>query len=393
MLDGQKITVLGGGLGGFTAATALAQRGAEVTVLEQAGRIAEVGAGIQLSPNGVAVLDALGLGGEARNRAMRNRAVRLVDGITGRDVIRMDVGYLRPAQTFLLFHRADLIDILHQAAVAAGVKVETCARATRVDIGQAGAFVEVEGQGLREAPFLVGADGLHSKVRDAIEGSPTEARAPFFTGMVAWRALVPGDGTEAAEAVVRMGPKRHMVSYPLRGGSLINLVAVEERTEWAEEGWFNRDDPDNLRRAFAGFGSEAQSLLSQADKVHVWGLFRHPVARTWHRGPAAILGDAAHPTLPFLAQGAVMALEDAWVLAECLDNKGMTDGPALYQARRQLRVERVIEAANNNARNYHLKNPLAKALGFGALRLAGAVRPEFVLGQYDWIYDHDVTKG
>jgi salicylate hydroxylase len=388
MLDGQRITVLGGGIGGFAAATALAQRGAEVSVLEQAARISEVGAGIQISPNGVAVLDALGLGDVARARAIRNNAVHLVDGITGRDVIRMDLARLRPAQTFLLFHRADLLDILHKAALAAGVTVETGARVTRVDIGQSGAFVDVEGQGLREVAFLVGADGLHSLVRKALDG----ARDPFFTGMVAWRALLPGTGAAPAEAVVRMGPRRHMVSYPLRDGSLTNLVAVEERKDWAEESWLIRDDPDNLRRAFAGFGPDAQALLAQAEIVHVWGLFRHPVAERWHGGPAAILGDAAHPTLPFLAQGAVMALEDAWVLAACLDSDGLVDGPAFYQARRRDRVERVIDAANNNSRNYHMSNPLAKALGFGALRLAGALRPETVLGQYDWVYDHDVTQ-
>ena len=391
MLDGKKVTVLGGGLGGLAAATALARRGAEVTVLEQAGRIAEVGAGIRVSPNGVAVLDALGLGDAARAGAVRNGAVRLVDGTNGRDVIRLDLAGLRAAQTFLLFHRADLIDLLYKAALAAGVTVETCARVTRVDIGQAAAFVEVEGQGLRQAPFLIGADGLHSRVRDALEGAIDTARTPRFTGMVAWRALVPGPGDMARETVVWMGPRRHMVSYPLRGGKLINLVAVEERADWVEETWANRDDPENLRRAFKGYHRDARELLSKAEKVHIWGLFRHPVAPVWHRGPVAILGDAAHPTLPFLAQGAVMALEDAWVLARCLDEKGLVEGPPLYQKLRRSRVERVIEAANRNARNYHLKNPLTKALGHGALRLANAVRPELVLGQYDWIYDHDVT--
>lgn len=388
MLKGQRITVLGGGIGGFAAATALARRGAEVNVLEQAPRVSEVGAGIQISSNGVAVLEGLGLGDAAQAASVRNGAIRLVDGITGRDVIRMDLARLRPAQSFLLFHRADLLDLLHKAALAAGVTVETGARVTRVDIGQSSAFVDVEGQGLREAAFLVGADGLRSQVRAALD----TPRDPFFTGMVAWRALVPGDGTARPEAVVRMAPGRHMVSYPLRGGSLINLVAVEERTEWAEESWFNRDDPDNLRRAFAKFAPEARALLAKVEDVHVWGLFRHPVATTWHKGPAVILGDAAHPTLPFLAQGAVMALEDAWVLADCLDTEGMEHGPAYYQARRRERVERVIEAANNNARNYHLSNPLVRALGHGALRLVGAVRPEFVLGQYDWIYDHHVTR-
>ena len=388
MLIGQEIAVVGGGIAGFAVAVALAQRGAQVTVLEQAPEIAEVGAGLQISPNGLAVLDALGLGETARARAMKSQAVELVDGLSGARVLRMDLARLRPKQTFLLFHRADLLDLLMQGALALGVKVETGARVSRVDVGKRSTLIEVEGQASREAAFAVGAGGLHSLMRVAINGP----RKPFFTGQVAWRALVPAQGGEPVEAKVRMGPGRHMVSYPLRGGSVINLVAIEERAAWADEGWHHRDDPDNLRRAFARFAPDAQALLARVDEVHLWGLHRHPVADQWYRGRAAILGDAAHPTLPFMAQGAVMALEDAWVLAECLGEVGLDEGPALYQARRRPRAARVIEAANANAKNYHHANPLARALGFGALRVANALAPEQMLARYDWIYDYDVTK-
>ncbi len=223
-------------------------------------------------------------------------------------------------------------------------------------------------------------------------------REPFFTGQVAWRALVPATGREEAEAAVYMGPPgRHMVTYPLRQGQVVNLVAVEERANWAAEGWFHKDDPPaNLRKAFEGFCQDAREVLSRVEDVHIWGgLHRHPVAIEWHRGATALLGgDAAHPTLPFMAQGAVMALEDAWVLADSLAVQGMQDGPpALYQARRRTRVTKVIEAANKNARNYHYGNPVAKLLGHGVLRIANRVAPpQKVLERFDWIYNHDVTK-
>jgi len=388
MLIGQDITVVGGGVAGFAAATALAMRGARVHLMEQAPAITEVGAGLQISPNGVAVLDALGLGETARARAMRAQAVRLVDGLDDREVLTMDLARLRPKQTFLLFHRADLLDLLAEGARRVGVTVETGARVTGLEVEGSHNRIEIEGQAPREVGFLVGAGGLHSNLRALINGP----RKPFFTGQVAWRALVPLTTPVPAIPTVRMGPGRHMVSYPLRGGSVLNLVAVEERQAWAEEGWNHRDDPANLRRAFAGFGPEAQAILAKVEEVYLWGLFRHPVADQWYRHRAVILGDAAHPTLPFMAQGAVMALEDAWVLAQSLAEAGLDEGPALYQARRRSRAVRVIEAANANARNYHHANPLARALGFNALRVANRLAPDQVLGRFDWIYDHDVTR-
>jgi salicylate hydroxylase len=295
---------------------------------------------------------------------------------------------LKPDQTFLLFHRADLIDILLTRARELGVRVETGTRVTRVDIGHHSTLVEIEGQGARELGFAVGADGLHSLMRAELNGR----REPFFTGQAAWRALVPSTGGEPVEARVFMGPRRHLVTYPLRGGAFVNIVAVEEREAWTAEGWFQRDDPANLRRAFARFAPDVQALLGRVEKVHVWGLHRHAVADQWHRGHAVILGDAAHPTLPFMAQGAVMALEDAWVLADSLAAQGLDTGPALYQARRRSRAARVIEAANRNARNYHYANPLARLIGYSGLRLVSALAPGLALGRFDWIYDHDVTR-
>ncbi|MBV7379395.1 FAD-dependent monooxygenase [Maritimibacter dapengensis] len=387
MLIGQEITVLGAGIGGLAASIALAMRGARVTVLEQAPSVREVGAGIQISPNGLVVLDALGVGDRMRDVCPRSHAVTLHDGLTGERVIRLDLAGQRPEQEFLLVHRADIIAILLERAEEVGVSVETTRRVTHVGIGDR-VTLEIEGEGPRDAPFVVGADGLHSVMREVLNG----VREPSFTGQVAWRAIVPATGDEPQEARVFMGPGRHFVTYPLRDRSIVNIVAVEERATWAAEGWHHEDDPENLRRAFSRFGDLPRHILDRVDTVNLWGLFRHPVANQWHKGGAVILGDAAHPTLPFMAQGAVLALEDAWVLADCLAVAGLDEGPALYQARRRTRASRVIEAANANARNYHYANPLLRFAGHTALRFADRFAPQTILSRYDWIYDHDVTQ-
>lgn len=188
-----------------------------------------------------------------------------------------------------------------------------------------------------------------------------------------------------------MGPGRHLVSYPLRGGRLRNIVAVEERHRWAEESWSATDDPLALRLAFEGFSGPVPGWLEQVEAVNLWGLFRHPVAARWHGHGAAILGDAAHPTLPFLAQGANMALEDAWVLAAMLAAQDSAEAAfAAYQLARRDRVTRIVAAANANARNYHLKGPMRLA-GHLALRLSGRLAPGLALSRFDWLYDFDVT--
>lgn len=385
MIAGRDIVVIGGGIAGLAVATLLGQRGARVEVLEQAATISEVGAGLQISPNGAVVLQAMGLGDRLRAVGMRAEAVQLCDGPSGARVTRLDLGALRAGQAYYFMHRADLIDLLAGAARAAGVVISTGQTVT----GVAGPEVRI-GAATRRADLVIGADGLNSRARAALNGR----NVPFFTHQVAWRALIPEAAGAPSEVSVHMGPGRHLVSYPLRGGALRNLVAVEERHRWAEEGWHHRDSPNNLRVAFAGFGGPVPGWLGRVTEVHLWGLFRHPVAPVWQAGGnLAILGDAAHPTLPFLAQGANMALEDAWTLALALDGGAAPDAAlARWQAVRQPRVRRIVEAANRNARAYHLRGPM-RGLAHLGLRLGGALAPGLALSRFDWLYGHDVTAG
>ena len=386
-LAGQAVTVLGAGIAGLAVARALALRGASVRIVEQAESIREVGAGLQVSPNGGRVIEALGLGGRLEAVSMESGAVVLREHRRADPVLRMS---LAGRGRFALVHRADLISVLERGAREAGCAVETGRRVVAVALEGACPRLEFDG-GVSEdvEGIVVGADGLKSRVRAAVLGS----RQPTFTGQVAWRALLATEpGEVPPEAQVFMGPKRHLVAYPLRGGRLLNLVAVEERARWADEGWALPGDPAELQAAFAGFGGPVRDWLARVDEVHLWGLHRHPVADLWFRSNAVLVGDAAHPTLPFLAQGACMALEDAWTLADCLE-RGPTVAEAFstYQRAREGRTRRIVAAANANARNYHIANPLVRMVAHGALRAIGRVRPGAMVDRFDWLYGHDVT--
>jgi salicylate hydroxylase len=379
--------VIGGGIGGLATALALAQRGADVTVLEQAPEITEVGAGLQISPNGFAVLAALGLGGQLAQASVQAQGVSLRDYRRGQ-VVALDLQRLARREYYFV-HRADLIDILAQAVRAAGVRLRLLQRVEQVDV-QAGTPVLILRDGTKlSADLVVGADGVHSVLRAAILG-PAK---PRFTGQVAWRAVVPNTQGRGPVAHVHMGPGRHVVSYPLRGGEWLNVVAVREQAEWADESWTAADDPDNLRAHFADFGPEVQGLLAQITEVRRWGLFRHPVAPRWHMGQAALLGDAAHPTLPFLAQGANMALEDAWALAMMVGRHDtLAQALAGYQALRHERACKVINAASANAWKYHLSVPPLRWAAHGALRLGGLLAPDKMVQQFGWLYGYDIAR-
>jgi salicylate hydroxylase len=377
VIAGKKVAVIGGGIAGLAVAQALARRGAVVSVHEQARELREYGAGLQITPNGGAVLAALGLHDAAEAAGLSAEALEPMDGLTGVRVARFALSGL-PGERYRFFHRGDLLAMLAEGARRAGVEVQT------------GARVVAEGAGWRVgsgapilADLIIGADGLHSALRPALNG----AAEPFFTGQVAWRAVVAAEAAPTAR--IWMMPGRHVVTYPLPGGQL-NIVAVREQADWGEEGWHHADDPANLRAVFADAAPELRAILQGVTEVRRWGLFRHPVAARWHGEAVAILGDAAHPTLPFLAQGANLALEDAWVLAACVDRWPIPEALARYQAARRARVERAIAAANANAVNYHLAG-VKRVAALGALGLVGRVAPGLFLRRFDWLYRHDVA--
>jgi len=389
-LKDQEICIIGAGIGGLATATALAQKGARVRVFEQAEGLGEVGAGLQISANGVAVLEALGLREAAAKLANTPEAVVLRD-YRGAEVVRLPMGAsaeARYGRPYWQFHRADLLAVLAEGAQAAGVELIFGHRLAEVSQKDTRVFARFSNETTAEADCLIGADGVRSVVRGlALQGRPAE-----FTGQVAWRGLVPADrlpkGLFENAAQVFMGKGRHFVAYPLRDGTLINFVAVEERAGWADEGWSIPDSPENLRAAFQGFAPPVQALLEQVDETFLWGLFNHPVLPHWSNGRIGLVGDACHPMLPFLAQGAVMGLEDAYVLAQALDAKGIEKGFQAYEATRKARATRVQKGAARNAWSYHLRNPLLRG---AAHKVLGMVSQKALLGQFDYLYGHDVT--
>ncbi len=389
---GQAITVIGAGVAGLAVARALSLQGACVTLLEQAAAVSDIGAGIQISPNGAAVITALGLGPALAANSITAQSVSLRDGLTDATVLSMDMTRDRTGRGFHLIHRADLIALLRDGAVAAGVSICLNQKVDRVDFSGKFPVVHRVDATTHSTPILVGADGLHSQVRSAMNGTETA----FFTHQVAWRATITDAADSPAMVEVHMAPGRHLVSYPLRGGTLRNIVAVEERGGWTAESWSLQDDPANLRRAFASFSPKVRGWLDRVENPNLWGLFRHPVAEVWHKttaeGGMAILGDAAHPSLPFLAQGANMALEDAWCLAQCIaEYSTLYTAFAAYQGLRKHRTAAIVAAANTNARAYHLTGA-ARRLAHLGLRIGGRIAPNFALGRFDWIYGHDVTR-
>ncbi len=378
-ISGRDIAIIGGGIGGLTAALAFARRGANVTVYEQAPALTEVGAGLQITPNGARALNALGLEKALDASGLSAQAVILMDAVSSEQITRFDLSRQTPEYRF--YHRAALIDVLARGCAAAGVHVNLGTHITELDPD--GSFKA--GSGVVRPTLTIGADGLNSVVRGLIN-APAK---PFFTGQVAWRAMVKVEQADPV-AQIWMAPGRHIVTYPVSKGRL-NIVAVQERSQWAQEGWHHSDDAGNLRAAFADCGWQVKSILGDVEDVKLWGLFRHPVAAKWHSGNVAILGDAAHPTLPFLAQGANLAIEDAYVLARCCDEASKLDqGLRQYQELRRARVVKAIKAANANARNYHLSG-VQKRVAHAGLRTMGRIAPTAFLNRLSWLYDHDVT--
>ncbi|EEX10521.1 monooxygenase, FAD-binding [Ruegeria lacuscaerulensis ITI-1157] len=380
-IDGLNFCVIGGGIGGMAAALALRQSGARVTLLEQAPELTEVGAGLQISANGMAVLRALGVAGASSKAAQKSHGTILRDYRRGRVISTVEAP---SAGSTYYYHRADLLDALVKAAVQAGVDIRLNARVTNVRKHPSDAEISMHDGTRIRAECVVAADGARSGIRPVLNGS----EAARFTHQVAWRAIIPwAERSAAPMANLTMAPGRHVVTYPLRDQSLMNIVAIEERSDWTEEGWRLEGDVVDLRARFADFGGVTGDILARIEKVNIWALFLRPVAQKWQNGRVALLGDAAHPTLPFMAQGACLALEDAWILKRCFDEQsGVKRALEAYEAARQVRARRVVAAAAANARNFHLQGP-ARIAAQAALWLVGRRLAQ----RYNWVYDFDPT--
>ncbi|MEX0277939.1 MAG: FAD-dependent monooxygenase [Ruegeria sp.] len=378
--EGLTIAVVGAGIGGLAAATALRRTGADVVVLEQASEISEVGAGLQISANGLVVLKALGAVSDAIEAGQRSHGTILRDYKSGRFISRVRVP---SAGSTYYYHRADLIDLLLKATQASGAEIRLNSKVQSIQEDQDKVYIQLENGEALTADFLIAADGGRSVIRPYLNGE----EIPGFSHQVAWRATIPWNlELKAPKAHLTMGPGRHVVTYPLRDQSLMNIVAIEERSDWQEESWRHKGDPDELRERFSGFGGKVGEILNEVHECFVWALHLRPVARKWQNGRVALLGDAAHPTLPFMAQGACLALEDALILARSFEADTLADALSHYESARAGRARRIVETATANARNFHLRGPMRVA----AQMALTAMGPR--LGRrYEWIYNYDAT--
>lgn len=389
--------IAGGGIAGMAAALALAREGWRVTVCEAAPVPAEVGAGLQMSPNATRVLRWLGVLDAVAAVAFRPRAAVMRDGRSGARIYRVRLGAAAEARwgaPYLHVHRADLLAALTGAARAAGVDIRGSARVAGYALRPEGPALKLDGGETVAGDLVIGADGIRSVLRDQLDG-PEE---PDFTGQVAWRGTIPAarlpDGLVAPDATVWAGPGAHLVTYYLRRGSLVNFVAVEERGAWTAEGWSAPGDPERLRRRFAGWHRDVTGLLDHVEETFLWGLFGRPEQIRWVDGPVALIGDAAHPMLPFMAQGAGMALEDVAVLVRELQaGDNLAEALLAHEERRWPRVARVQRTSVANGRFFHKRSGIARLGHWGLVSTVSRLAPSLAAAQLDWLYGHDATEG
>jgi salicylate hydroxylase len=391
-----KVLIAGAGIGGLAAALALHKAGFDVRVFERAGALGEIGAGVQISPNGARVLHALGLRDALDAVVFRPQAVELRLHKSGFEVSRTPLGdeiARRYGFPYYHIHRADLHQLLERAVrERCGDVISLGREVTGVTQAMGGATLHFNDGTAEMGDAVVGCDGIHSKVRETLLG----AEKPEFTGNVAWRGVVPAARLKGVElrpvATIWMAPRSHAVTYFLRRGELVNFVGVIERSDWRNESWTERGSKEELLRDFSGWHPTVRAVVEAIDEPYRWALFVRKPLPKWSEGHVTLLGDACHPMLPFMAQGAVMAIEDASVLANCLA-AGHDDIPAAlkrYQGLRLARTARVQAGAKAQGALFHLSGA-ARIAAFGALSLVSRFSPEKIAARSDWLMSYDAT--
>ncbi len=389
-----RILIAGAGIGGLAAALVCAQRGMQVTVLEAAKEFGEVGAGIQLGPNAMKVIEALGLKKDVLQVASLPEAIVITDAQSGKPISRMLLGEAarqKYGAAYVSMHRADLHGALLRAAQAAGVQLQVNQSLSKYE--QSAQYIcRLDADLDQKYDVLIGADGLWSKVRSQMLNDG----APRATGHAAFRTMLPAsavpEGLRTPHVRTWWARNVHVVSYPIRGGSVWNLVVLAEMPASAASGWSLDANHQDVMQLFKRTEPQLRALLdaggAQTTLWKRWNLFdrKRLAAAQVAQGRVALLGDAAHPMLPYLAQGAAMALEDAWVLAECLS--AQVDVSQALQAYANKRVERnarVVRTAQRNGKIFHLSGPIAVARD-AVLSLKGTS----VVG-LSWLYGHSVV--
>ncbi len=390
----KHVLIAGAGIGGLTAALACLDKGMDVDVFEQTANLREVGAGVQISPTGLRVLFALGLKEQIESVWVLPQ---------GREMLVWNTGYRASTPTLtsyliehygfanIYIHRADLHDILVKAVRSRKPDaIHLSARVKGFEQSESSATVVLEDGRTFSGDALIGADGLHSRIRRQLFGETPAT----FTGCISWRGIVSMDSLPEKNRLVGtqnwMAPNGHFVCYPIRRGELVNIVGHIERSDWQVESWIEKGTLEEISADFSGWHEQIQTLIRNIDVPYKWALFLRPPMPHWSSGRVTLLGDACHPTLPYLGFGANMAIEDGYVLARCMQ-KYASDLPHALQRYEQLRIPRttsIVEASGANQHRLHhpdLADPQKASQYIDR-------ESEKQLDLRDWLYNYDATS-
>lgn len=388
-----RVLIAGGGIGGLTAALALLQAGFDVEVYEQARELKEVGAGVQLAANGTRVLYALGIGEELKALSCEAEGKEIRHWRSGETWKLFDLGPAsieRYGFPYFTVYRPDLLEVLAGAVRRAKPDaIRLGARCVGFEQDASGVSLRTENATVR-GDVLIGADGVHSCIRQVLFGPDR----PLFTGVIAWRGIVPMERLprHMARRVGSnwVGPGGHIVHYPLRGGKLMNFVGCVERGDWRVESWSARGTSTELAADFHGWHDDVQAFIREIDTPYKWALMVRPPLEQWTVGQVSLLGDAAHSMLPFLAQGAVMAIEDGYVLARCLKEHPVKEALQRYEAARRERARRTVEGSAANIQRFH--NRLLADPVEGRRFIDREWASQRVADRYEWLFRYDATS-